>query len=233
MTLSDLCILYGLGGLASAAAVYHRRREVTSACIALVLWPLWIPFAGLDARTRPVRLRDSGSTEQRIAALLARAVDETAGSPFASLLNAEVAQRMTTEVGRAVDRVAELDAVLAQPEFSRASVPNGGGLTQLTREADPSRSARLHLANIERLGAIRAAQARALAELEQALSALHSQLLVARYAGSTSLEVDAIVSDLWTRVESLGDALDAYALDLGPAQHEARPRVPYARGEAT
>ena len=52
------------------------------------------------------------------------------------------------------------------------------------------------------------AQQRAIGELEQAIGALHSQLVVARYAGSGEEGVSTIVSDLWSRVEGLGEVLE-------------------------
>ena len=138
------------------------------------------------------------------------AVEAAEGTSFGALLNAEAAERMAGEMSRACERLDELREVLAQPDFNFEQAKQRA--TQLEEQgasASALRTARMHLDNIERLEAMGQLQADALTELEQALGALRSQLVVARYAGSTSEGVDAIVSDLWARVEGLGEALES------------------------
>ena len=49
---------------------------------------------------------------------------------------------------------------------------------------------------------------RALEELGELVGALRSQLVLARYAGSSPDGVGGIVTELWARVEGLGEVMD-------------------------
>ena len=69
-------------------------------------------------------------------------------------------------------------------------------------------SARLHLANVERLEALRRRDELALEELGELVAALRTQLVLARYAGSTAEGAGDIVSEVWARVEVLGTTMD-------------------------
>src|SRR5262249_53912105 len=71
-------------------------------------------------------------------------------------------------------------------------------------------TARLHLDNVRRLHAMRERDARALDELADLVQALRTQLVLARFAGSTVEGVGGIVSEVWARVEGLGAAMDAH-----------------------
>ena len=53
-----------------------------------------------------------------------------------------------------------------------------------------------------------AADAQALQELAELLEALRSQLLLARYSGSSAEGAGAIVGEVWARLEGLGVAFD-------------------------
>jgi hypothetical protein len=58
--------------------------------------------------------------------------------------------------------------------------------------------------------------------LEQALGALHSQLVLSHYTETASDGVDAIAPDLWLRVDGLGEAVDAVESDLREASGVTR-----------
>ena len=72
-----------------------------------------------------------------------------------------------------------------------------------------SATARLDLENIRRLGALRDQDARALDELSSLAEALRTQIVLARFSGSSAADVGGIVSEVWARVEGLGAALEA------------------------
>jgi hypothetical protein len=215
--LLDLAILYLLAGTGCAVAVWRSERSLGSGLLALVLWPIWAPvvLAGQRpssprrrprATPRPVECNDDGETIDDVIADAQRAA---AGTPFETMLNGEAAARIANEVERARDKLDALDEVLAQPGFERdALVARLGELQARGANEATLRTARLHLDSVERLVRMRAQQTAALIELEQVLVALRSQLLVARHVGSNGEGVDAIVGDLWARVEGLGEALD-------------------------
>jgi hypothetical protein len=219
--LIDLAALYLLAGLACAVAVWTRRRSFGSAMLALWLWPLWAPFALWDTRAPEVRPGGQRPRESsdRIARVLYEAAQAAAGTPFAATLSSQAVERIAQEAARASARLGELDDVLAQPGVDRAALLQRlAALEAEARRDEPAseatlRSARLHLASVERLLVMRRQQAAALAELEQMLVALRGQLVVARYAGSMDEGVDAIVGDLWARIEGLGEVLDTRPID--------------------
>jgi hypothetical protein len=206
MSLVDLGVIYLIGGVASAIGIWRFTGSRASTLLGLILWPLWAPVAFMD----PKRRRESSPprSTDRVVVVLDEARQAAAGTPFETMLNGAAASRIAAEVERAAERLEGLEAVLAQPEFSREAVV--ARLAKLEAEGASEaavRPARLHLESVERLAAMRAQQAAALAELEQVLAALRSQLVVARYAGASE-GVDGILGDLWARVEGLGEALD-------------------------
>ena len=69
-------------------------------------------------------------------------------------------------------------------------------------------TARLHLDNVRRLAGLRDRDARALEELAELVQALRTQLVLARFAGSSLEGASGIVSEVWARVESLDVAID-------------------------
>ncbi len=254
MSLLDLGALYLLGGVVCSVAIWRRSskqsstaRRLASALVALPLWPLWAPFAltDPDPRPQPRRRRHAARSKAaepagghdlagRIERALYEAVEAAEGTSFGAMLNAEAATRMAGEMRRACERLVELQDVLAQPEFNfdRAK-QKAKMLEDQDASTSAARTARMHLDNIERLMALGQMQADALTELEQALGALHSQLVVARYAGSTSEGVDAIVSDLWARVEGLGEALESDVVTSIDSAPDCRPATPPSEPEPT
>ncbi len=70
-----------------------------------------------------------------------------------------------------------------------------------------SAPARLHLENVRRLHALRDQDEQHLSELADLAEALRTQLLLARYQGASAIGVGDIVTDMWARVEGLGEAM--------------------------
>ncbi|MCC6874697.1 MAG: hypothetical protein IT378_10370 [Sandaracinaceae bacterium] len=219
MSLVDLLALYGVVGAGCAVVVYRRTsgapsRRAASAAAALVVWPLWAPIVLLPDAPKPPPPR-----VQSLEAELRRAVDAAAGSPFEILLSADAADRIRDEVRAATAKIAELEAVLAQPGFDLAQAEER--VAALVARGNPRalRTAVLHRDNVSRIRALRDRHARALEELTELVGALRSQLVLARYAGSSPEGVGGIVTELWARVEGLGEALDAS--ELSPAVENA------------
>jgi hypothetical protein len=211
MTLSDLLVLYGAAGVASAAVVYKRtpergRSALMSALLALPLWPLWLPVV-LTAQNRPPPARPAPSDATRAA--IWEAHEAVVGSPLEPLLPREAALRMLQEVERASERHRELVQLLGQRSFSAHAAE--ARIEQLTRDGSSARSlapARLHLENVRRLENLRSRDEQTLSELGELATTLRTQLVLARYAGSTPHDAGDIVSEVWARVEVLGSTLD-------------------------
>lgn len=213
MSLLDLGALYALVGLGCAVVVFKRargsrRRRAASGALALVLWPIWAPLALVPD---PPRRTPASGRVARVEAELERAVAAAKGSPFEMLLPEEAADRIRAELRSAAARIDELDLVLAQPGFDRAEAERR--VAELSHEGSPNalRTAVLHRDNVARLEALRDKHARAIEELGELVGALRSQLVLARYAGSSPEGVGGIVTELWARVEGLGEVMDAHA----------------------
>jgi hypothetical protein len=235
VSLADLALLYFIAGLACAVAIYRsstesRPRAAAAAALALPLWPLWAPIALTSSRARassPAWRTEARGHAPRSAATDAAAlidaalregVDACAGTSLESLLPRDAASRIGAEVARAAARHAELTAILGRKEFDLPSAERR--VAELERAAAfadeaaepgaPRRSlmtARLHHENVKRLVALRDRDAQALSELADLVQALRTQLVLARFAGSSVEGAGGIVSEVWARVEGLGAAM--------------------------
>ncbi|WP_437565930.1 hypothetical protein [Sorangium sp. So ce542] len=221
MSLRDLSVLYLLAGLACAVAVYRasrdrgdaRRRAALSAALCVPLWPIWAPVALTAGRGAASDRPDggAGTAAARVQGALREGVSACAGTSFEALLSREAAARIEAEVARAAARHAELDALLRQGGFDEAAA--AARVAEIERGGAGGRAlatAHLHLENIRRLRAMRDRDARALEELADLVQALRTQLVLARFAGSSVEGVGGIVSEVWARVEGLGAAIDAH-----------------------
>jgi hypothetical protein len=211
MTLGDLLVLYGTAGVASGVVVYRSarrgRRALWGSLLAVPLWPLWLPVV-LQAERR----RSTPATAPCAAtkAAIWEAHQAVLGSPLEALLPREAALRMQEEVERAGERHRELVELLEQPAFSPEAASRR--IDQLTHEGASPRAlapARLHLENIERLARLRRRDEQTLAELRELCGTLRTQLVLARFEGSTPHDASDIVSDVWARVEVLGSTLES------------------------
>ena len=103
----------------------------------------------------------------------------------------------------------ELSALTSQVAFdAHASARH---LKDLETGGAPERTvatAKLQHDNLIRLQQLRAADAQALEELAELLEALRTQLLLARYSGSSADGAGAIVGEVWARLEGLGVAFE-------------------------
>lgn len=219
MTLATAGIAYLALGAALALVVWRKnahdgRRALASAALTVAIWPLWAPMAlAPEPRPRPARPPASDSA-RRIDAALREGLDAARGTPLAALLSSELVERVIGETLRAESRVTELDALLRRDGFDVAAAE--ARVAALEREGAPSRTlatARMHHDNVVRLARLRDRDARALTELALLVEALRTQIVLARYAGSSIEGASGIVSEVQARVEGLGEAIDAGAAE--------------------
>jgi hypothetical protein len=230
MNLADLGVLYGVAGALGSVIVYRSQpardaRALRAALLSAPLWPLWLPV--LFASQRAERdVQRSCATEAEAALLEGHeAVRNTALEP---LLPRAAVDRMLRELRRATERYAELSSLLSKKGFDRGAAEER--VTRLEQRAASPRtlaSARLHLENVLRLQSLAARDRRALEELSELIAALRTQLVFARYSGSTPCEASDIVSEVWARVEMLGTSSDGPPFEL-----DAFPAEEYALGQA-
>lgn len=206
MSLLDLVVMYLLVGAGCAAVVYRRTRKLGSAAIAFPLWPIWAPVALIPDAPPRSRATDRAA---RIEAEVAEAALAAHGSPFEVLFPREAADRIRSEVANALHRIAELDGVLQQPAFDFDAAE--ARVRELTRTGASNRALKtavLHRDSIARIESLRDRHVRALEELSELVGALRSQLVLSRYTGSSPEGVGGIVSDMWARVEGLGEVME-------------------------
>ncbi len=220
MTLTDLGILYALGGVVGVVLIRRRatparRATLGSLALGFVLWPLWLPVV-LTVERPLARPGASSETE----AALVEGHQAVQGTPLESLLPRSALERMQQEVRRAAERCAELETLLADAAFDRVAAL--ARLERLERQGASARvlaSARSHFDNIERLRTLRDRDRAAIEELAELARALRTQLVLARYAGSSPDDAGDIVSEVWARLEVLDTAFDLQPL-LNPTDRE-------------
>lgn len=210
-------LVYASLGLVFAYVLGRGERDlqarVTTAALAVVAWPLWAPIALFR---EPVRVsREAGEGAERALAALAETHEAVRGTALEALLPESTVASMRASILRAAARLSELAATTARPEYALAAAE--ARLAQLDRAEGGSSTramatARVHLENARRLAMLRASEERALAELADLCDALRTQLVLARYAGSSLEGIGDIVSEVSARVEGLDSVLH-----LGPS----------------
>jgi hypothetical protein len=219
VSLRDLLVLYAVLGMACAIAVLRRASAmdastVVSAVAAVVVWPLWAPFAlGTPRPARPHAGAHGGpatGSVARIERALADAVSAVAGTPMSDVFSAKVAARIAAEVSRVAARLDELSALTTHAAVdAQASARHIQELEARGASERAVATARLQHDSFMRLHQLRGADAQALEELAELLEALRTQLLLARYSGSSADGAGAIVGEVWARLEGLGVAFDS------------------------
>lgn len=212
MILLELSVLYLVVGGACALALHRRAPKYTrgaavEAITTILLWPLWAPIAWTSDRDSPPTNERIVEVTERVRAALSEGIASAQGSPLAQLLNRESAQRIVNEVERVASRHAELVELLAREDFNGAEAARN--LEALERQGASTRvvaSARLHLTNVQRLEELARRDMRTLEELAGLVTALRTQLVLARLSGSSAEGVGDIVTELWARIEGLSEA---------------------------
>ncbi len=229
MNLRDLLILYAVVGVACAIAAWRREAatgwraaSVGSAVATVLVWPLWAPFvltreapharpAGAAIPADPPEGEPHESAPlARIRAALEASVKAVEGTSMSEVFSSRVADRIAAEVQVVAGRLAELSALVDSRGLERDRTE--ARLQALKAEGAPERTvatARQKHESLARLEQLRAADAVALEELADLLEALRAQLLVARYSGSAADGTEAIVNEVWARLEGLGGAFGA------------------------
>ncbi|MDD9965832.1 MAG: hypothetical protein OXR73_06375 [Myxococcales bacterium] len=208
MNLLNLIVLYLLMGLVCAVAIRRREPErggLWAAVVAVPLWPLWAPFVLAEERPKGAVVELPSA---RIEAALREGVQAADGTALDVMLNGAASERISRTVRRVAARLSEVRTLLARPEFDLLSARQRVEQTQARDGARALATARLQLANAERLHAMATRDEQALDELADLTEALRTQLLMIRLSGSSADAIGDIVSDLWTRLEALHETMD-------------------------
>jgi hypothetical protein len=198
VSLLGFTVLYVAIGAVSAIVIFAKRGRISQAALAVVLWPLELPFA---------LVRDEPPVG-RAAAFLA-ALRRAASTPLGGILPDETAARaLAARLGDAAQRVAEIDGVLARPEMSEATARTR--LVELQRRnATPGAiaAAGSRLDNLRRLRLLRDRCAAELEEVGELIDQLTAQAELVRLSGAPVPAGAELVRELVARVEGLDQLL--------------------------
>ncbi|MCC6903439.1 MAG: hypothetical protein IT377_30995 [Polyangiaceae bacterium] len=179
MTSGSLLAAYLSAGLVAAMLVLFRAEprswtSLGSAAAALVLWPLWLPFA-----LGPVRGRDAERPERDAERSIALAIERARAAVRSTELEGTLTARDAEAILRAVRRIGRrLDAIEAE----------------LAASPGPAR-------RVTRLQALRNADLAALDELKELAELLATELTLARHGRGDGVE--ALIVELTARLEAL------------------------------
>lgn len=204
MNLFTLLAFYALAGIGcAAAALVVRRASLLDAVLLLALWPLAGPF--LLMREAPAA-DAPGSREIAFLLALRRAGETQLG---ALLPDQATARALAARLRVAAAKTAEIDMLLARPEFDEAEAQSRL-LALRARSASEQAIATttMRLQNIRRLRALRNRFANELDEVGELLVQLTTQAEVVRLAGVAEPSSAELVRELVSRIEGLDQMLD-------------------------
>jgi DNA-binding transcriptional MerR regulator len=208
VTLGALGLGYLAVGAALAVAAVAARR-VSSAADAILLvgmWPLWAPLA--FARPQLTGAAADDPRERELIGALARAQD----SPMAAVLPDEVNARvLAARLREAGVRLAELDAVLARPDFDPAAAERRAGELAARGSTAAAATAQLRVRTLGQLRALRERYRIELDEVHELIAQLVAQAELVRLQPSIAPASGELVRELVAQIESLDDLFAAHA----------------------
>jgi len=187
-----------------------RRERLTNVLLSVFTWPLFAPLALWPVVVRPQPRESDASL--RIRKALDEAQRVVAGTALATLLPESMLSRLFVTLGQVEQRRAELDELLARPDFQVDQ--------QLGQQSALGEQRAQYRDSVARLRALLERDRATLQEMVELAEALHAQLLVARYSGKVtessegawgdrgsealSGSASELAFELAARVESLG-----------------------------
>jgi hypothetical protein len=189
MAIELIAIGYAGVGVALAAALAAARKLALRDCAFVVaLWPLYAPIVAFatphDAPPDPVVAALSGVADHAAALDLAE------------------------RIAAARAKLAELDAVLARPDFDSAAVERRAGELAASGQAAAATAAQHRARTLTRLEALRARYRSELAEVGELIAQLAAQAELVRLDPGAPTSSSELVIELVARVEALGAELE-------------------------
>ena len=201
----------GIGYLAVGAAIalvvaaVKRRLSAADAVLLVGLWPMYAPLA----IARP----DGDARETELLAALARAK----ASPLAGVLpDAESARILGARLREAGARLAELDEVLARPDFDPAAAERRAAELSARGATAAAATAELRVKTLGQLRALRERYRSELDEVGELIAQLVTQAELVRLQPAIAQSSGELVRELVARVEGLGDLFAYQATLEGP-----------------
>ncbi|HET7501393.1 MAG TPA: PT domain-containing protein [Kofleriaceae bacterium] len=225
MSLASLGIGYlATGGvIAAVIAVVRRRLALADAVLLVGLWPLYAPLSLPGPRA---------GTHHREAELLA-ALARAKASPLAAVLpDADSARMLGARLREAGARLAELDEVLARPDFDPAAAGRRADELAGRGQAAAAQTARLRVRTLGQLRALRERYRSELDEVGELVAQLVTQAELVRLQPAIAHSSGELVRELVSRVEGLGD-LFAYQASIEATNEPTNEPTNEATNEPT
>jgi hypothetical protein len=213
MGVVETCILYLLlGGVVAVALVLRAEGKgggarVVTFVSGVFFWPVFAPFLLSPARPEAAVAPPARAARSRLLAALGQ-VEGLA----ADVLRPEVVRLrgLVEAVGKMEARVAEMDALLATPEFDRSAAT--GQLEALSRRGLPPEDPRVQsvqarVRNMERLAAMRERTAADLERVVLQLEEMGSRLQLLKFAGRPDAELVELLQSVASSVEEVTEGL--------------------------
>ncbi len=218
MSLGMLGVGYAAIGLAIAAGGILMRRRISRADLVflIVLWPLAAPLIFGGHRDEA----DPGAAE--LIAALARAQ----ASPLASVLpDAETARVLASRLREAGNRLADLEQVLARPDFDEAQAARRAEDLAASGAASAAATAQLRVRTLAQLRALRVRYRGELDEVRELIAQLVTQAELVRLQPAIAHASGELVRELVNRVEGLGELFAYQATLETDDDRKYQPRV--------
>lgn len=186
------------------ALVFGGRKLVAGDVVMLLLlWPLAAPH---------VFTRSPAGTDDEPE--LVSAIARASSSPLASVLpDAETARVLQSRLHEASDRLGELEAVLARPDFDPVAAEQRARELAARGATAAANTAQLRVRTLGQLRALRERYRAELEEVRELIAQLVTQAELVRLQPSIAHASSELVRELVARVEGLGD-LFAYQATL-------------------
>lgn len=216
MTLGLLGLGYAaIGAILAIGCAALRRAGAGDVLLLVIVWPIALP------------LMLSGRADAPESSELEAALARASASPLASVLpDAETGRVLQSRVREAVQRLEELDAVLARPDFDTASAERRASELAARGAVAAATTAQLRVRTLGQLRALRERYRAELEEVRELIAQLVTQAELVRLQPATAQASSELVRELVTRVEGLEDLFEIQAqLDSpldGPVEY---PRV--------
>lgn len=201
-------VAIGVAITLGALVLRARRFAASDVVLLLLVWPLAAPIVLTSPSAAEL-------DEPELVTALARA----SASPLASVLpDAETARVLQGRLREAGDRLAELEQLLARPDFDPAVAERRAHELAARGATAAAGTAQLRVRTLGQLRALRERYRGELEEVRELIAQLLTQAELVRLQPSMAHTSTELVRELVTRVEGLGE-LFAYQATLDPIEN--------------
>jgi hypothetical protein len=183
--------------VAITVAIMRGTPSVADTLLLVGMWPLWGPLAFTRA--------DLDHREHELLGALARAQT----SPLAAMLpDADTARVLASRLREANQRLVDLDAILARPDFDPAIVEQRAKDLVARGALAAAATAELRVKTLGQLRTLRERYRSELDEVHELIAQLVTQAELVRLQPAIAHSTGELVRELVTRVEGLDDLFE-------------------------